>query len=146
MTRKGNSGVEWESATGWAGSTKQLFWAHQNHHEWQNTFQEQPSPPLYSRLEGNIHQWTIWLAKEAIWDRFRTISRIACQKGDDPLSIFGRIEAQRRNLHAHKQKTFVWREDIHRKNPNENPNVCQKMKIFPQILQQLPRLELTLQP
>lgn len=83
MTRKDSSGVEWKSTTEWEDGMKQLLWAHENQHKWQTTFHEQPSPPLYSPLEGHVHQWTIWLTKEAIWDRFRTVSRIASQKGDE---------------------------------------------------------------
>ena len=62
---------------------KQLLWAHHDHRNWQTVFQEQPSPPLYSPVEGDIHPWTIWLTKEAVWDRFRTISRVASQNGDE---------------------------------------------------------------
>lgn len=51
--------------------------------DWQAVFQEQPSPPLYSAVEGDIHQWTVWLSKEAVWDRFRTQSPIASQGSDD---------------------------------------------------------------
>ena len=38
---------------------------------------------MFSAVEGDIHQWTVWLSKEAVWDRFRTMSPIASQGSDD---------------------------------------------------------------
>ena len=65
---------------------RQLLWANDNHRKWQTIFDEQPIPRLYSPINGEIRQWTVWMTKEAIWNRFRTISRIAAQ-GNEALKV-----------------------------------------------------------
>lgn len=56
-----NSGVEWKSTTAWEDAMRQLLSPQDNNREWQTVFLEQPKPPLFSPLEGKIHEWTIWL-------------------------------------------------------------------------------------
>ena len=78
---------------------KEVMWSFQDdnarfrHEEWREVFDKQlkstpltirSADPLFSLPLGEEEvKFTYWLSKDAIWDRFHTISYIAILKGDD---------------------------------------------------------------
>ena len=78
---------------------KEVMWAFQDdnsrfrHEEWRKVFDErlkstpftiQSADPLFSLPLGeDSESFTYWLSKDAIWDRFHTISYIAMLEGDN---------------------------------------------------------------
>lgn len=94
-----NSQKDWKATTQWEHELKEIMWTFDDadprfrHAAWQRVFDEQiktnpltiqAADPLFSLPLGeNIEKWTVWLSKEAIWDRFRTISYIARLQGSE---------------------------------------------------------------
>jgi len=78
---------------------KDIIWSHGDlaprfrHSEWPKVFDEQlgtnafsgiTADPLFSLPLGeDIAKWTVWLTKEAVWERFHTNSHIANLKGQE---------------------------------------------------------------
>lgn len=77
---------------------KDIIWSHDDrdprfrHKEWQQVFDDQlrstpatiqAADPLFSLPLGRHEErWTVWLpSRQAIWDRFSTISHIAVLEG-----------------------------------------------------------------
>ncbi len=62
------------------------------HGKWRAVFDEQlragplsihTAEPLFTLPLGEHHvPWTVWLPKEAVWERFHTISYVAILKGE----------------------------------------------------------------
>jgi len=69
------------------------MWSHDDdlprfrHNEWQKVFDEQLNGSASSLftlpLGGKTIKWTQWLTKEAVWERFHTISMIAVLTGKE---------------------------------------------------------------
>ena len=89
-----NSEPEWEPTTKWEARLKEIMWSFDDleprfrHKQWQQVFDDQLkstpatiqlADPLFSLPLGeHIEKWTVWLpTKEAVWDRYNTISHIA---------------------------------------------------------------------
>lgn len=72
------------------------------HQKWRSVFDDQTeSNPLSLTTSANplfalpigehVQEWEVWLTKEAVWDRFNTLSQIAILEGEErevSLSIF----------------------------------------------------------
>lgn len=91
---KDNQTRDFASSTSWEARLKDILWSYDDgkprfrHERWRNVFDEQiRSGPLSITLTANPlfalplgehrHRWTVWLTREAIWNRFRTQSQIA---------------------------------------------------------------------
>ncbi|EON65043.1 hypothetical protein W97_04278 [Coniosporium apollinis CBS 100218] len=87
-------------STAWEGKLKDLIWSLDDnqprfrHEKWRAVFDEQlrSTPltitafanPLFSLPLGEHEEkWTVWLSKEAVWDRFNTLSQIAVLEGEE---------------------------------------------------------------
>ena len=97
--REDNSQEDFEATTQWEHKLKEIMWTFDDqdprfrHAEWQKVFEDQnkttpltiqAADPLFSLPLGeNIEKWTVWLSKEAVWGRFRSISYIARLKGSE---------------------------------------------------------------
>ena len=80
------------------------------HEKWRAVFDEQlkttpftiqTANPLFSLPPGeHVERWTIWLSKEAVWERYRTISYIARLEGQElevgRANCLPKVEADRR--------------------------------------------------
>lgn len=94
-----NSEKSWETATKWEQTLNDIIWSSDDedprfrHEKWEELFDDQlkSSPltiqsadPLFSLPIGkHTEQWTVWLpSKEAVWERFHTISHIANLEND----------------------------------------------------------------
>ena len=95
-----NSPMDLEPATDWEGKMRDLIWSATDveprfrHKQWKQVFDDQllstpatiqAADPLFSLPLGqHTQEWTIWLQnKEAIWNRFNTISSIAMLPDDE---------------------------------------------------------------
>ena len=93
-----NSRTDWKPSTEWEGKMKAITWTFDDreprfrHNEWSKVFDNQlkdtpwtitGANPLFSLPLGEHSiKWTVWLSKDAVWERFRTISHIANLKGE----------------------------------------------------------------
>ncbi|MCJ1406737.1 hypothetical protein MMC19_000805 [Ptychographa xylographoides] len=93
-----NSRTDWVPTTGWEKKLKDIMWTFDDkkprfrHNEWATVFNEQlKSTPLTIQtanpwfsmpLGEDSVKWTVWMTKDLIWERFRTISHIANLEGD----------------------------------------------------------------
>ena len=88
-----------KAATSWEGKLHDLIWSFDDnqprfrHEQWRRVFDEQiqanpislvtSGEPLFSLPIGeHVDEWEIWLSKEAIWDRYSTLSQIAILEGE----------------------------------------------------------------
>ena len=94
---KDNAPQSWEM-TGWEARVRDLTWtfddnkARYRHEQWRQIFDEQlesnplsinAADPLFSMPLGeNSVPFEIWLSKEDIWKRYRTISHISVLEGE----------------------------------------------------------------
>ncbi|KAF1984648.1 methyltransferase [Aulographum hederae CBS 113979] len=85
--------------TSWEGKVKALTWTFDDgqmryrHGRWREVFDRQlkatpltisAANPLFSLPLGEDQQdWTVWLTKEALWQRYRTLSQIAILEGEE---------------------------------------------------------------
>ena len=92
-----NCEKSYDPTTQWEGKMKEITWTMDDnnprfrHAKWREVFDEQlkSSPatiqtadPLFSLPLGeDVVKWANWLSKEAIWDRFRTVSHNAVLTG-----------------------------------------------------------------
>jgi len=88
-----NSRYDWKPSTVWEGTMKNITWSLDDnkprfrHDAWKDVFEARlkstpltifAANPLFSLPIGTDSlKWTVWLSKDAIWDRFHTISHIA---------------------------------------------------------------------
>ncbi|KAJ9645090.1 hypothetical protein H2199_003094 [Coniosporium tulheliwenetii] len=87
-------------STSWESKLKDLIWSLDDnqprfrHEKWRAVFDDQlrSTPltitafanPLFSLPLGEHEEkWTVWLSKEAVWDRFNTLSQIAVLEGEE---------------------------------------------------------------
>jgi hypothetical protein len=83
----------------WEGKLKDWIWSlpHDQprfrHGKWRDVFEDQikSTPftvtalanPLFSLPLGEDHiEWTVWLSRKSIWQRFRTLGQVAVLEGD----------------------------------------------------------------
>lgn len=89
-----------KATTAWEEKLHDIIWAQDDnsprfrHEKWRSIFDEQiesnplsiatSAEPLFSLPLGeNVERWEIWLSKEAVWDRFNTLSQITMLKGEE---------------------------------------------------------------
>ncbi|MCJ1288898.1 hypothetical protein MMC34_000429 [Xylographa carneopallida] len=91
--------AQWVPSTKWEQKMKEITWSFDDrsprfrHNAWRTPFEDQTkdSPltlqtadPMFSLPLGEDSvKWTVWLTKDAIWERFHTISHIANLHGDE---------------------------------------------------------------
>ena len=91
--------MSWEAATEWEAQLRDITWSFDDdeprfrHDVWRDVFDEglkstpltiQRANPLFSLpLSEEIFRWTAWLAKDALWERYHTLSQIAVLEGED---------------------------------------------------------------
>lgn len=94
-----NAPLSWDPTTEWEAKIKKVTWRYSDdtprfrEEKWKETFDNQlkSSPltiqtanPLFSLPIGEDHnKFETWLSKEAIWDRYQTLSQIAILKGEE---------------------------------------------------------------
>ena len=92
-----NCEQDYEPATKWEDKLKEITWSLDDsdsrfrHARWHEVFDDQlkstpmtiqSADPLFSLPLGeDVVKWTNWLSKDAVWDRFHTISHTAVLKG-----------------------------------------------------------------
>ncbi|MCJ1311127.1 hypothetical protein MMC25_004797 [Agyrium rufum] len=93
-----NAPADWTPTTKWETKMKAVIWEQQDekarfrHSEWQKVFDERlkttpwtipAADPLFSLPLGHeSEEFVYWLTKDAIWDRFHTLSMIAVMEGE----------------------------------------------------------------
>ena len=99
IVRVDNAPLSWTPTTGWEAKLKEIIWSYDDktprfrHEVWRKVFDEQlkSSPftiqsadPLFSLPLGEeSEKFVVWLDKDAIWERFHTISHIAVLEGNE---------------------------------------------------------------
>ena len=94
-----NAPLGWKPTTEWEAKVKELTWTcvdetpRFRHEKWKEPFDNQlkTSPltiqsadPLFSLPLGEDSvKFETWLSKDAIWDRYHTLSQIAILKGEE---------------------------------------------------------------
>ncbi|GAB7349518.1 hypothetical protein MBLNU459_g0223t2 [Dothideomycetes sp. NU459] len=93
-----------KAATAWEETLHDIIWSLDDnaprfrHEKWRQVFDEQlesnplsiatSAEPLFSLPLGeHIERWEIWLTKEAVWDRFNTLSHVAMLEGEEKQRI-----------------------------------------------------------
>lgn len=85
-------------STEWEAKLKEVIWSVENantqfrHGEWRKIFDDQlkstpftiqSADPLFSLPLGEeTETWMVWLSKDALWERFHTLSHIAILTGE----------------------------------------------------------------
>ena len=91
--RKDNSGRTWKSTTIWEDKLKEIIRlndvedARAGHKKWQDLFERPSKAPGYPKgaaqslfsvpVENSMILWTVWMSKNDIWNRYKTLSQIA---------------------------------------------------------------------
>ena len=94
-----NAPESWTPTTAWESKLKAIIWSFSDdsprfrHEQWQKVFDDrlkstpltiQAADPLFSLPLGHeSEKFTYWLSKDAIWERFHTLSHIAVLKGEE---------------------------------------------------------------
>ena len=85
--------------TVWESKIKEVMWAYDDghpryrHDKWRDIFDGQLSStpftilsadPIFSLPLGEDHtKWTVWLSRDAVWERFHTMSHISVLEGEE---------------------------------------------------------------
>ena len=60
---------------------------------WKDVFFKQPEPPLFSApLEEDQIKYSVWLTKEALWERLATLSHVAMLEGEERETFVRRFD------------------------------------------------------
>lgn len=94
-----NAPRSWTATTAWEAKIKEITWLFDDNHprfrneQWREVFDKQLSTtpftiqaadPMFSLPIGEDSVgFTIWLGREAIWERYHTLSQIAVLKGEE---------------------------------------------------------------
>jgi len=99
-TRADNSPRTHKARSSWEEKLRDLIWSFDDnqprfrHEQWRKVFDQQiesnpislttSANPLFALPLGeNIEEWEIWMSKEAVWDRYSTLSQIAILEGEE---------------------------------------------------------------
>ena len=85
LSGKDSQPESWKAKSAFEERMKSIMWSFKDtndrfrHQKWREVFEKQnPHDLLFSLpLSQEKTEWTVWLDKEAIWDRFSTLSDIA---------------------------------------------------------------------
>jgi SAM-dependent methyltransferase len=86
-----NQPKSWTTKSSYEEKMKSIMWSFVDshnrfrHERWRDVFEHQGLlDPLFSLPLGEEStEWTVWLSKEAVWDRFSTLSQIAVLEGQE---------------------------------------------------------------
>lgn len=95
-----NAPRSYKARSAWEEKLHEVIWSRDDdqprfrHEKWRSVFDEQlqsnpisittTANPLFALPLGeHVHEWQIWLSKEAVWDRFNTLSQIAILEGEE---------------------------------------------------------------
>lgn len=89
-----------KASSSWEAKLHEVIWSFDDdqprfrHEKWRRVFDEQiksnpisvttSANPLFALPLGeHVQQWEIWLSKDAVWDRYNTLSQIAILEGEE---------------------------------------------------------------
>ncbi|KAF1355379.1 S-adenosyl-L-methionine-dependent methyltransferase [Delphinella strobiligena] len=100
-----NAPRSYKARSAWEEKLHEVIWSKDDdqprfrHEKWRSVFDEQiqsnpisittTANPLFALPLGeHVHEWQIWLSKEAVWDRFNTLSQIAILEGEERERVY----------------------------------------------------------